>query len=72
MVIIITGRDEAYRETTVGLLNEYAIRYDHIIFNAPLGERILINDIKPSGLHTAIAVNKLRDMPLNIRIIADE
>ena len=32
----------------------------------PLGERILINDEKPSGLKTAFAINKKRDSALNI------
>ena len=27
----------------------------------PTGERILINDIKPSGLRTALAINVKRD-----------
>ena len=38
------------------------IRYDDIIYNAPYGERILVNDKKPSGLRTAIAVNTDRDV----------
>ena len=37
------------------------IRYDHIIFDLPYGERILVNDIKPGGLQTSIAVNTQRD-----------
>ena len=72
MVILITGRDETYRESTIKMLKKNSIRFDHIIFNAPLGERIVINDIKPSGLNTAVAVNKVRDMPLDIHILTDK
>ena len=34
-------------------LKENNVRYDHIIFNAGEGERIMINDMKPDGLVTA-------------------
>lgn len=61
MVIIVTSRTEKYRTQTLEFLRDQAIRYDHIIFNAPYGERILVNDRKPSGLTTAIAVNTKRD-----------
>jgi 23S rRNA G2445 N2-methylase RlmL len=48
-------------QMTERFLAENGIRYDHIICNAPFGERILINDSKPSGLQTAVAVNIDRD-----------
>jgi ribonucleotide monophosphatase NagD (HAD superfamily) len=72
MVIFITSRTEAYREQTERFLAEHGIRYEHIIFNAPLGERILVNDRKPSGLNTAAAVNVKRDGLDGIRIEVDE
>ena len=37
-----------------------------------MGERILVNDKKPSGLVTAYAVNKERDAPLDLKIVIDE
>jgi len=40
-----------------------------IIFGLPQGERILINDMKPSGLITAYAINKNRDEALEINVI---
>lgn len=49
------------KKLTEDFLKEYGIRYNDIIYNAPYGERILINDKKPSGLLTAIAVNTDRD-----------
>lgn len=61
MIVFITSRAEEYREMTERFLRENGIRFDHIIFDAPYGERILVNDRKPSGLDTAIAVNTERD-----------
>lgn len=60
-IVFLTSRTEAYRNDTERFLKENAIRYDHILFNAPSGERILINDSKPSGLPMAFAVCTRRD-----------
>jgi len=38
----------------------------------PFGERILVNDKKPSGLKTAYAINKERDGELVVNFIVDE
>ena len=46
-------------------LHNNEIRYDIIINNAPYGERILVNDMKPSGLITALAFNSSRDKFFN-------
>lgn len=48
MVIIVTARDRKYATQTEGFLTGNGIRYNHIIYNAPYGERILINDMKLS------------------------
>lgn len=61
MVILLTSRDESYKEQTESFLKSNHIRYDIVIYNAPYGERILVNDAKPSGMKTAIAVNTKRD-----------
>ena len=61
MVIIVTARSSKFQQETLSFLKNNHIRYDHIIFDAPHGERILINDKKPSGLHTAYCVNQERD-----------
>lgn len=61
MVIILTSRGEDIMDATVEFLHAEDIRYDHIIWNAPYGERIVVNDRKPSGLKTAVAVNTPRD-----------
>lgn len=62
MVIFVTSRKETEREDTVSFLKENNIRYDSIVFNAPYGERILVNDAKPSGLNMSLAVNTVRDV----------
>lgn len=61
MIIFLTARESFNREETIGFLKRHGIRFDKIIFDAPTGERILVNDTKPSGLETSIAVNFERD-----------
>ena len=56
MIVIVTARSEKYKKLTEDFLKTNSIRYDYIIFNAPTGERIIVNDKKPSGLVTAYAV----------------
>jgi len=60
-IIFLTSRTEEYREVTLGFLEENCIRYNEILFNMPMGERIVINDRKPSGLDMAVAMNIDRD-----------
>lgn len=62
MVIIITSRTVEYAQCTEAFLKEQGIHYNHIIYGVPYGERILVNDRKPSGLKTAIALNVKRDV----------
>lgn len=61
-VVILTSRTEEYREETLRFLKENGIKYDEILFGMPMGERILVNDRKPSGLGMALAVNLDRDV----------
>jgi hypothetical protein len=72
LVVIITSRTEAHREATVRFLADHGIRYDHIIFGAPFGERIVVNDAKPSGLRTAVSVNLGRDEGPQLTVTVDE
>lgn len=67
-VIFVTSREEQYREITEKFLQDNEIRYDHIIFGAPYGERILINDNKPSGLKMAYAIDTNRDKLADVEI----
>lgn len=62
MIVFLTSRTDREKELTEAFLDAHHIRYDAVIYNAPYGERILINDKKPSGLRTAIAVNTQRDV----------
>lgn len=72
MVVFVTSRTEEQREITMEFLKNQGIRYDHILFHAPYGERILVNDQKPSGLQTAIAVNTERDKPIDTIFEVDD
>lgn len=60
-VLILTSRTEAYRERTLRFLEKHRIRFDQILFGMPMGERIVVNDRKPSGLDMAVALNLDRD-----------
>ena len=71
-IIILTSRETKYADQTIKFLKQNKIRYDHIIFNIPFGERILINDKKESGLITAYAINKERNSPFDINFEIDE
>ena len=72
MVIILTARKEEVRGQTEAFLREHGIRYDKIIFGAPYGERIVVNDRKPSGLNMSVAVNIDRDDISNLTFDIDE
>lgn len=64
VVILLTARGEEHRDITERTLREAGIRFDHIHFGLPKGERICVNDAKPKGLNTAVAVNLARDAGL--------
>ncbi len=68
MIVFLTSRTEECREITEFFLTANNIRYDQIIFGAPYGERILVNDDKPSGLIMEYAVAKTRDEAFNLEI----
>jgi hypothetical protein len=63
-VVLLTARSSAHEAATRQALLAAGIRFDHILFDLPSGERVLINDAKPSGLQTAHAVNLVRDAGL--------
>ena len=60
-IVITTGREKEYEEISLKILKDNDLRYDHAIFGLPLGERIVVNDLKPEGLKTAIAWNVERN-----------
>lgn len=72
-VLILTARENEAREKTEKFLNKHSVRYNQIIFEIPMGERILINDNKPSGLKCAYAVTPVRNEGLEkLKVKIDE
>lgn len=72
MILFVTSRKTQYQAITEAFLAKHQIRYHQIIFDAPYGERIVINDAKPGGLQTAVAINTNRDEFTGINIIIDQ
>ena len=60
-VVIFTSRKDEYKQLTLDFLKKNGIRYDEILFNMPMGERIIVNDRKPSGIDMSVAINIDRD-----------
>lgn len=70
-ILILTSRTCDTKYDTEKFLRDNQIRFNQIIFNMPMGERILINDDKPSGLPMSISIRRERNeglQDLNIRI----
>ena len=72
MIVFLTSRTEKEKELTESFLAKYIVRYDAIVYGAGYGERILVNDCKPSGLKTAVAVNTQRDRFMEDEFEIDE
>lgn len=71
-VVLLTARKEEYLPALKDFLAKNNIRYDVLLTDMPMGERILINDRKPSGLDMAFSVNKDRDAKLDIAYKVNE
>lgn len=71
-ILILTARKEEVLESTIEFLKDNGIRYNNILADIPFGERILLNDMKDSGMKTAYAVNLKRDEGLNFSVYIDE
>ena len=69
-VILTTSRNDDVKNYTINFLKENGIRYNVIIFNLPYGERILINDKKPSGLNVSKSINLERNI-FSIDVVID-
>lgn len=69
---VVDGKECCIQKETEEFLKENGIRYDHIIYHAPYGERILINDSKPSGLPMAYAFRPKRDELFEEEVVIDE
>lgn len=72
VIIFLTSRESRYSVMTENFFKEHSIRYDKIIYDLPYGERILINDDKPSGLKMGNCFNKQRNSCEFPKISIDE
>lgn len=72
MIIFLTSRMENVKALTENFLNDNGVRYSQVIYGVPYGERILMNDRKPSGLETAIAISGDRDVFEGREIMIDD
>lgn len=71
-VLILTAAQGNISRTNYCFFKKAGIRYNDILFGIPCGERILINDKKPSGLEMAYAVNVKRNQGIDFHIEIDE
>lgn len=71
-ILILTARDEKYKKQIEQFLFENGLRFDKIIYGVPVGERILFNDRKPSGLQMAYAVNSDRNQWSDLEVEIDQ
>ena len=72
-ILLLTARDSEVRGQTIEFLNREGIRFDKIIFDVPVGERILINDDKPSGLPMSFSLRRVRNQGLSdLRVTFDD
>lgn len=72
-ILILTSRTNDEKYNTEKFLRDNKIRFDQIIFDMPMGERILINDDKPSGLPMSFSIRRKRNDGLNdLDILIDE
>jgi len=71
-VLLVTARKSEYKEITESYLIENNIRFDRIIYDLPSGERIVVNDRKPSGLEMSVAININRDEFIKNEIIIND
>lgn len=65
-VVLLTARKEENLPELRNFLARNNIRYDFLLTDMPTGERILVNDRKPSGLDMSFAINKDRDDVFNV------
>ena len=65
--------EEDVRSRTIEFIRAAGVRFNDIKFGMPMGERILINDNKPSGLICSHAVTPERNQGLKeFKLIIDE
>ena len=65
VVILLTARTAEHEPAIREFFAVHGLRLNHVIPGCPVGERILFNDDKPSGLRMAHAVGLPRDAGLD-------
>ena len=60
-IVFTTARNSKFKVITQDFLRNNNIRYDLILYDLPSGERVVINDKKPSGLLMSHAINLERN-----------
>lgn len=68
MIVFLTSRKAEFADLTEAFLKKYGIVWNHIIYEAPYGERILLNDRKLSGLQMAYAINGVRNQMIDLTL----
>lgn len=63
-ILILTAREKEAAEKTELFLREHGMRFNQIIYEIPMGERIVFNDSKPSGLKMSYSVECTRNQGL--------
>lgn len=61
VIIITTSRPNNQRRKIEEAFYSNGVKNFVLLLDLPYGERLLVNDIKPSGLKTAYAINVQRD-----------
>lgn len=61
-ILILTGREMSAKSKTEEFLTSNGIRFDTILYEMPIGERLLFNDKKPSGLECSFAFSVERNV----------
>ena len=64
-IILVTARNEKFRERTIDNLNKCGIIFDQLVMGVTSGQRVLINDLKPNpedeNNPMAVAINVERN-----------
>lgn len=63
-ILILTAREKEAASKTEAFLYQSGVRYDWIFYEMPMGERILLNDSKPSGLRMSYSIECCRNKGL--------
>lgn len=61
-IVLTTARSESMRDFTKRQLEYHAIFYDHLVMGIGHGERVIINDNKPTMSETAFGITVDRNM----------